>query len=232
MHTTATDGRNTIAEMAEAAIARGLQYIAITDHSKNLAMINGLDEKRALEHITNIREVDKQMKAASASSRHRGRHPRRRGPRPRRRSARADGRRHRQRPHAIRAPRDEMTARILRAVENPNTRILGHPTGRHFCAGSPIHSTSAPFFAARRTRRRRRTQAAPERLDLSDRDLRLAKEMRLQDRHQHRCPRHPHRRQDGGTASASSAAPGSPPPTCSIPCRRTEFLAASFAHVT
>ena len=61
MHTTATDGKNSIAEMAEAGIARGLQYIAITDHSKNLAMTNGLDEKRALEHIAHIREVDKQM---------------------------------------------------------------------------------------------------------------------------------------------------------------------------
>ena len=52
MHTTATDGHNSIREMAEAALARGYQYIAITDHSKNLAMTNGLDEKRALEHIT------------------------------------------------------------------------------------------------------------------------------------------------------------------------------------
>ena len=44
MHTVATDGRNTIREMAEAAIARGYEYIAITDHSKNLAMTNGLDD--------------------------------------------------------------------------------------------------------------------------------------------------------------------------------------------
>jgi hypothetical protein len=43
MHTQATDGRNTILEMAEAGLARGYQYIAITDHSKNLAMVNGLD---------------------------------------------------------------------------------------------------------------------------------------------------------------------------------------------
>src|SRR5208337_3072559 len=61
MHTTATDGHNSIREMADAALARGYQYIAITDHSKNLAMTNGLDEKRALEHIKRIREVDKQM---------------------------------------------------------------------------------------------------------------------------------------------------------------------------
>ena len=41
MHTEATDGRDTIRQMAEAAMARGLKYIAITDHSKNLAMTNG-----------------------------------------------------------------------------------------------------------------------------------------------------------------------------------------------
>ena len=51
MHTVATDGRNTIREMAEAALARGYEYIAITDHSKNLAMTNGLDDQRALAHI-------------------------------------------------------------------------------------------------------------------------------------------------------------------------------------
>src|SRR5271170_582759 len=61
MHTTATDGKNTIREMAEAGLTRGLEYIAITDHSKNLAMAFGLDDKRALEHIAAIRQVDKEM---------------------------------------------------------------------------------------------------------------------------------------------------------------------------
>ena len=54
-------GQNTILEMAEAGIARGYEYIAITDHSKNLAMVNGLDDQRALEHIQQIREVDARM---------------------------------------------------------------------------------------------------------------------------------------------------------------------------
>ncbi len=48
MHTHATDGKCSIREMAEAALERGYEYIAITDHSKNLAMTNGLDDKRAL----------------------------------------------------------------------------------------------------------------------------------------------------------------------------------------
>src|SRR6185312_1342565 len=61
MHTDATDGRNTIRKMAEAALTRGLAYIAITDHSKNLAMTNGLDDARAVAHIKRIREVDAEL---------------------------------------------------------------------------------------------------------------------------------------------------------------------------
>src|SRR4029079_8716465 len=55
MHTVETDGRCTIEEMARAAKERGYKYMAITDHSKNLAFANGLDDKRALEHIKKIR---------------------------------------------------------------------------------------------------------------------------------------------------------------------------------
>src|SRR5258708_6340385 len=61
MHTIETDGRNTIEEMAGAAKARGYQYLAITDHSKNLAFANGLDDTRAVAHIAKIRAADKQI---------------------------------------------------------------------------------------------------------------------------------------------------------------------------
>src|SRR6202021_2454107 len=61
MHTVETDGRNTIEEMAEAAKARGYQYMAITDHSKNLAFANGLDDTRAVAHIQRIREAGKKI---------------------------------------------------------------------------------------------------------------------------------------------------------------------------
>src|SRR6202023_2226317 len=61
MHTVETDGRNTIEEMAEAAKARGYKYMAITDHSKNLAFANGLDDQRAVAHIQRIREAGKQI---------------------------------------------------------------------------------------------------------------------------------------------------------------------------
>jgi DNA polymerase (family 10) len=179
MHTTASDGRNSIREMAEAAIAAGYEYIAITDHSKNLAMTNGLDEKRALEHIARIREVDKefegrirvftgievdiladgaldladevlaQMEIVIASV-----HTR------------------------FEQSREEMTQRVLKAIENPYVRILGHPTGRLLLRREPFSiDIAAVLKRAAELGVGMEHNAAPERLDLNDRDLRLAKEM-------------------------------------------------------
>ena len=179
MHTTATDGRNSIHEMAEAALERGYQYIAITDHSKNMAMTNGLDEKRALEQIRRIHEVDKRMEGrirvftgievdiladgkldlddevlaqmdiviASIHTR-------------------------------FEMSRDDMTARVLRAIENPYTRILGHPTGRLLLRREPFAlDMAAVLRRAAELGVAAEQNAAPERLDLCDRDLRLAKEL-------------------------------------------------------
>ena len=179
MHTTASDGHNSIVEMAEAAIACGYKYIAITDHSKILAMTGGLDEKRALEHIKNIQEVDRQMKGrirvfsgievdiladgtldmadevlaqmdvviASVHTR-------------------------------FEQSREEMTARVLLAIENPNVRILGHPTGRLLLRREPFAiDIGAVLRRASELRVAVEHNAAPERLDLNDRDLRLAKEL-------------------------------------------------------
>jgi DNA polymerase (family X) len=179
MHTTASDGRNSIREMADAALHCGYGYIAITDHSKNLAMTNGLDEKRALEHIGRIREVDRamegrirvfagievdiladgaldlddevlaQMEVVIASV-----HTR------------------------FEQSREEMTARVLRAIESPYVRILGHPTGRLLLRREPFAlDTGAVLKRAAELGVAVEHNAAPERLDLCDRDLRLAKEM-------------------------------------------------------
>jgi DNA polymerase (family X) len=135
----ASDGHNTIREMAEAALACGYEYIAITDHSKNLAMTNGLDEKRALEHIQRIREVDQQMEGrirvfAGIEV-----------------DILADGALDlddevlAQMEMVIASvhtrfeqSREEMTARVLRAIENPYVRILGHPTGRLLLRREPF----------------------------------------------------------------------------------------------
>ena len=75
MHTTETDGRATLEEMAEAARARGYEYIAITDHSKALAMANGLDEKRAVAFAHQVREMDQKQLGHSRVFRPRMRHP-------------------------------------------------------------------------------------------------------------------------------------------------------------
>jgi DNA polymerase (family 10) len=179
MHTTASDGHNSIREMAEAALALGYGYIAITDHSKNLAMTNGLDEKRALEQIARIREVDRQMEGririlagievdiladgaldlddevlaqmevviASVHSH-------------------------------FAQPREEMTARVLRAIENPYVRILGHPTGRLLLRREPFAlDMGAVLRRAAELGVALEHNAAPERLDLNERDLRLAREL-------------------------------------------------------
>src|SRR5439155_810465 len=58
IHTTATDGKDDVLTMAAAARDAGLDYIAITDHSQALAMANGLDERRALDHAARIRALD------------------------------------------------------------------------------------------------------------------------------------------------------------------------------
>ena len=179
MHTTATDGRSSIREMAEAAEACGYKYIAITDHSKNMAMTHGLDEKRALDHIKRIQEVDKEMKGrvriftgievdiladgaldlddevlaqmdvviASVHT------------------------------HFTQS-REETTARVLRALENPYVRVLGHPTGRLLLRREPFAlDMSAVLRRAAKLGVAVEHNAAPERLDLNDRDLRLAKEL-------------------------------------------------------
>jgi DNA polymerase (family 10) len=179
MHTFATDGRNSIREMADAALERGYQYIAITDHSKNLAMTNGLDDARALEHIQQIRQVDREMEGrirvfpgievdilgdgaldlsdevlaqmdvviASVHT-------------------------------LFNQPKEQMTERVLRAIENPYVRILGHPTGRLLLRREAF-SIDLPAVLRRAAELGVAVEhnAAPERLDLSDRDLRLAKEL-------------------------------------------------------
>jgi DNA polymerase (family X) len=182
MHTDATDGRDSIRQMAEAALARGLRYIAITDHSKNLAMTNGLDDARALAHVKRIREVDAelveeyegrirvlpgievdiladgtldlddstlaQMDVVVASV------------------------------HSHFAqPMEEMTARVLRAMENPHLRILGHPTGRKVL-NREAYAIDIDSILKRAAELGVAVEhnASPARSDLNDLNLRLAKQ--------------------------------------------------------
>src|SRR3989454_2060462 len=177
MHTVETDGRKTIEEMAEAAIEHGYKYMAITDHSKNLAFANGLDDKRAVEHIQRIRAADKkidgikifagievdilgdgtldlsnsvleQMDLVIASVHS----------------------------HFNQSP-VEMTERLIKAIENPNTSFIGHPTGRMLLRRDAYQfDIDAVLKAAAKNKVAMELNSYPDRLDLCDRHLRLAKQ--------------------------------------------------------
>ena len=130
MHTTASDGAATIGQMAIAARDRGLQYIAITDHSQRVSMANGLDERRLLQHWEEIRAVndsiegieilcgiecdileDATLDLADEVL------------------AEADwviAVLH----YGLRQPHDQIMQRLLNAVRNPHVDIIGHCTGR------------------------------------------------------------------------------------------------------
>jgi len=177
MHTTASDGKNTIEEMGEAAKKLGYEYIALTDHSKAVTVANGMDEKRTLEQIKKIRaaqsrvpgihllagievdilkngsldlddEVLAQLDCVVASV------------------------------HSyMNLDRAEMTDRILAAIENPYTQIIAHPTGRLVLRREPFdYDMEKILDAAAKHGVVMETNAYPDRLDLKDVHLRMAKE--------------------------------------------------------
>ena len=177
MHTTETDGKDDIRAMAEAARAAGLQYIAVTDHSQALAMANGLDERRALEHAARIRAVDAEglgiRLLAGVEC-----------------DIRADGTLdladdclaaldlvivsvH----SAFDQERERMTDRILRAVAHPHVDVLGHPTGRRILKRQPYAvDMDAVVDAAARHGVALEINCQVDRLDLNDVNARLARE--------------------------------------------------------
>jgi len=177
MHTVETDGRNTIEEMAEAARAHGYKYMAITDHSKNLAFANGLDDKRAVEHIKRIRTADDKIEGIKVFA---GIEV----------DILADGTLDlsdsvlEQMDLVIASVHShfnqsssEMTERLLKAVENPNTSIVGHPTGRLLLRRDAFaFDVDAVLKSAARHKVAMEQNAYPDRLDLCDRHLRLAKQ--------------------------------------------------------
>ena len=177
MHTVETDGRNTIEEMAQAALERGYKYMAITDHSKNLAMANGLDDARALAHIKKIHAANQNVSGirifagievdiladgtldlsdsvlaemdlviASVHS------------------------------HFNQEPQ-QMTDRLLKAVSNPHVSIVGHPTGRLLLRRDAYaYDMEAILREAAKNRVAMELNAYPDRLDLNDVHLRMAKD--------------------------------------------------------
>jgi len=177
MHTTASDGRNSIEEMGAAAKKLGYEYIALTDHSKAVTVANGMDEKRTLEQIKKIRaaqervpgirllagievdilkdgsldlddEVLAQLDVVVASV------------------------------HSyMNLERTEMTDRLLAAIENPYTQIIAHPTGRLVLRRDPFHYEMETILdAAKKHGVAMECNAYPDRLDLKDVHLRMAKD--------------------------------------------------------
>jgi DNA polymerase (family X) len=177
MHTTASDGRNSIEEMGKAAAELGYEYIALTDHSKAVTVANGMDEKRTLEQIKKIRaaqarvpeirllagievdilkngkldlddEVLAQLDVVVASV------------------------------HSyMNLGREEMTERLLAAIENPYTQIIAHPTGRLVLRRDPFDYEMEKILEAAKERGvAMECNAYPDRLDLKDVHLRMAKE--------------------------------------------------------
>jgi len=176
MHTVASDGRATLEGMAAAARALGRDYIAITDHSKSLAMTNGLDEKRAVAFAHQVRDMNQRGLGLRVFS-----------------GLECDILRDGAMDLADDALAEldwvvgsvhsymnmesaEMTDRLLRAVECPHVRALGHPTGRIL-----LHREAFPFdFDAVASACARRgvyleINASPERLDVSAALIRAAK---------------------------------------------------------
>src|SRR4029077_12264900 len=177
MHTVETDGKNTIEEMAGAARAHGYKDMAITDHSKNLAFANGLDDQRALAHIKRIREAGERMNGIQIFA---GIEV----------DILGDGELdlsdevlsqmdvviasvHSQ----FNQDRAQMTERLLKAIGNPNTSILGHPTGRQLLRRDayPL-DMDAILKAAAKHKVAMELNSYPERLDLNDVHLRQAKQ--------------------------------------------------------
>jgi DNA polymerase (family 10) len=177
MHTVETDGHNTIEEMAEAAKARGYKYMAITDHSKNLAFANGLDDARAVAHIQRIHEANNKIDGITIFA---GIEV----------DILADG--DLDLSDDVLAQMDlviasvhsvfnqepaQMTDRLLKAVSNPNVSLIGHPTGRiQLRRDAYQFDMDAVLTAAAKHKVAMELNSYPDRLDLNDVHLRQAKQ--------------------------------------------------------
>lgn len=178
MHTTATDGRNSLEKMAEAAREMGHEYIAITDHSQNVSMANGLDEDRLYEQIDAIDRLNDELddlrvlKSIEVD-------------------ILADGSLDLSDEALQRLDltvcsvhydtdlsKQKMTERILRAMDNQHFNILGHPTGRLIQRRRPYEiDMERVLHGAAERGCVVEINAQPRRLDLHDMHARLAREM-------------------------------------------------------
>ena len=175
-HTDWSDGRHTLREMAEAAKTQGFEYIAITDHSVSSTVANGLDQKRLLEQVAKVRELDTEIDGIKVFA-----------------GSEVDIRRYGELdfPDEILEQLDivvasvhshftltevEMTQRIIRAIENPFVNIIGHPTGR-MLGRRPMYPLNLEevIEAAAENRTVLEINGSPHRLDLDPKFVRMAK---------------------------------------------------------
>lgn len=174
-HTTASDGQNSIEEMAEAAKARGYAFLAITDHSKSQVIANGLTAERLLKHVAAIRKADGKVKGIKLLA---GCEV----------DILVDGRLDFEdevlkeldivvaSPHvSLKQDEGKATERMLRAIENRYVNIIGHPTGRLIGgrAGLPLDFPRV-FAAAAKAGVALEINSGYPRLDLNDENARGA----------------------------------------------------------
>ncbi|HYA21014.1 MAG TPA: DNA polymerase/3'-5' exonuclease PolX [Burkholderiales bacterium] len=177
MHTKASDGRNTIREMALAAKAQGLSYIAITEHSRRLAMTHGLDPQRVARQIDEIDTLNTELTGITVLK---GIEV----------DILEDGTL--DLPDSVlkrldvviaavhgkfELPRRKQTERILRALDNRCVDLLAHPTGRLIGAREPYDVDMLRIMRKARSRRVfLELNSQPERLDLDDTMCQMARE--------------------------------------------------------
>jgi DNA polymerase (family X) len=177
MHSTASDGKNSIEEMAEAARKLGHEYIAITDHSKAVTVANGLDERRAAAHIKKIHGLSETELGIRVLA-----------------GAEVDILKDGELDYSdeilaqldvvvcsvhsyMNLDRAAMTDRLLGAIENPYTQIIGHPTGRLLLRRDPFdYDMEKVLDACAKHGVAMECNSYPDRLDLKDVYLRMCKE--------------------------------------------------------
>ena len=177
MHTGWSDGSASVSEMAEAAVARGYEYIGITDHSKGLKIAGGIDEKALAKQAREIASVNATMSGAGLTvlrSIEMNLNPRGEGDMDPKSLARLDivlGAFH----SALRTKEDQ-TPRYLAALRNPDIQILGHPRGRIYNFRLGLKADWPRVFArAARLNKAVEIDCYPDRQDLNLALLKIAR---------------------------------------------------------
>jgi DNA polymerase (family 10) len=183
VHSDWTDGNNSIEEMAKAAQKRGYQYVAICDHSPTIGITNGLTPQRLKKHNEEIDKLNEKMSRGKGDMNFRIL-----------KGIEVDIRSNGQLDFEdeilkgldvvvgavhtkFAQSKDEMTKRIIKAIENPNVDIIAHPTGRLIGKREPYQVDMDKIMdACKANKKVLELNAYPERLDLSDINCRKAKE--------------------------------------------------------